>query len=90
MGRAIALPPAATQFLKIPPCQLASADEAIEWEGPPCPLRVRLGSDIQSASLPLSPRKRTPFRALVTSARCQYRTWWVASTVYRLRRDEAR
>jgi hypothetical protein len=53
MGRAIALPPAATQFLKIPPCQLASADEAIEWEGPPCPLRVMSRLDGLSVLVPL-------------------------------------
>jgi hypothetical protein len=33
-------------------------------------LWVRLGSDSQSASCPLSPWKRTPLRARVTSASC--------------------
>jgi hypothetical protein len=38
-----------------------------------CPLWVRLGSESQSASCPLSLWKRTPLHAQVTSVLCHYR-----------------
>src|SRR6266853_4369729 len=48
----------------------------------PCPVWVRLGSESQSASCPLSPWKRTSLRAQVTSAWCQERTSTVRPSIH--------
>ena len=57
--RAIALPQAAILFLKIPPSLLASAEEAIEEEGPPCPLRVKRVGFVMSQVCPVYPKQQT-------------------------------
>ena len=68
-GRAIALP-AATLFLKIPPSLLASADEAIEYEGPPCLLRVKRVGFAMSALGPVYPKQQTFPDPVSTSHLC--------------------